>query len=134
MGGWTGGRLTVHEATQSMPWVRSHLAIKLGIRAPDVRVISPFVGGAFGGKTNIWPGTILTVLAARLTGRPVRMALSREGVYRATGGRQPSIQRVALGADHDGRLTPLIHVTTAPVGKVGGGPEQITSVAPHGDD
>ena len=128
---WNGDRLTVHEATQSMPWVRSHLALKFGIPAPDVRVISPFVGGAFGGKTNIWPGTILTVLAARLTGRPVRMALSREGVYRATGGRQPSIQRVALGAERDGRLTALIHESTAPVGKVGGGPEQITSVARH---
>jgi len=128
---WNGDRLTVHEATQSMPWVRSHLALKFGIPASNIRVISLFVGGAFGGKTNIWPGTILTVLAARLTGRPVRMALSRAGVFRATGGRQPSIQRVALGADHDGRLTALIHVSTAPVGKVGGGPDQITSVARH---
>jgi xanthine dehydrogenase YagR molybdenum-binding subunit len=128
---WDGTRLTVHEATQSMPWVRSHLAHKLGIPAANIRVIAPYVGGAFGGKSNIWPGTILTALAAQVTGRPVRMALTREGVYRATGGRQPSMQRVALGAERDGRLTALIHESTAPVGRVGGLPEQITSVARH---
>ena len=64
-----------------MQWVRTHLAHTFGVPAVDIRVIAPFVGGAFGGKTNLWPGTILTVLAARVTGRPLRMALSRAGVY-----------------------------------------------------
>jgi xanthine dehydrogenase YagR molybdenum-binding subunit len=128
---WDGKRLTVHDATQSINWVRTHLALKFGIPVADIRVISPYVGGGFGGKSVVWPSTILTALAARVTGRPVRMALSREGVYRATGGRQPSVQRVALGAERDGRLTALIHTSTAPIGKVGGDPEQITSVARH---
>ncbi|WP_157245098.1 xanthine dehydrogenase family protein molybdopterin-binding subunit [Nonomuraea typhae] len=128
---WDGDRLTVHDATQNVWWLRGHLAHKFGVPAAGIRVISPFVGGAFGGKSNVWPGTILTVLAARVTGRPVRMMLSREGVYRATGGRQPSAQRVAIGAGRDGRLTALIHVSTAPLAKVGGWAEQITSMAQH---
>ncbi|MEV8530565.1 xanthine dehydrogenase family protein molybdopterin-binding subunit [Streptomyces sp. NPDC051211] len=128
---WDGDRLTVHDSAQNIEWVRTHLALKFGVPAAGIRVVSPYVGGAFGGKTMVWPHTVLAVLAARVTGLPVRLALSREGVYRATGGRQPSVQRVALGADRDGRLTALIHTSTAPVGRTGGGPEQITSVARH---
>lgn len=128
---WEDGRLTVHDSCQNVGWVRAHLAHRFGIPADDVRVVSPYVGGAFGGKTAVWPGTVLTALAARVTGRPVRMALSREGVYRATGGRQPSVQRLALGAERDGRLTALVHTSTAATGRVGGWAEQITSVARH---
>jgi xanthine dehydrogenase YagR molybdenum-binding subunit len=128
---WNGDRLTVHDGTQGIYWLRFHLAARFGIPLDHIRVVSPYVGGGFGGKTMVWPGTVLTALAARVTGRPVRMALSREGVYRAVGGRQPSVQRVALGARHDGRLTALIHTSTAPMGRVGGLPEQITSVARH---
>ncbi|GII52350.1 carbon-monoxide dehydrogenase large subunit [Planotetraspora thailandica] len=128
---WDGDRLTVHEGAQNIAWVRGHLAHKFGVPAQNVRVISPYVGGAFGGKTMIWPGTILAVLAARVTGRPVRLALTREGVYRTVGGRTPSIQRVALGANEDGRLTSLIHTSITRVGAVGGGPEQVTSQSRH---
>ncbi|MER5931867.1 xanthine dehydrogenase family protein molybdopterin-binding subunit [Streptomyces sp. NPDC002054] len=128
---WDGDRLTVHDGSQNFAWTRAHLAAKFGVPVAGVRVVSPYVGGAFGGKTVVWPGTILAALAARVTGRPVRLALTREGVYRATGGRQPSVQRVALGAERDGRLTALIHTSTAPVGRIGGTSEQITSVARH---
>ncbi|GGO57122.1 carbon-monoxide dehydrogenase large subunit [Streptomyces daqingensis] len=128
---WDGGRLTVHDGTQNIHWLRSQLATKFDVPVGDVRVLAPFVGGGFGGKSMVWPGTILTALAARVTGRPVRAALTREGVYRSVGGRQPSVQRVAIGAERDGGLTALIHTSTAPMGKVGGAPEQITSVARH---
>ncbi|GAA2113601.1 xanthine dehydrogenase family protein molybdopterin-binding subunit [Actinomadura alba] len=128
---WDGDRLTVHEGTQNIPWVRRHLALRFDVPEKAVRVISPYVGGAFGGKTMVWPGTILTVLAARVTGRPVRMMLTREGVYRTVGGRTPSTQRMALGADADGRLTALIHTSVTQVGRVGGGPEQVTSQSRH---
>jgi xanthine dehydrogenase YagR molybdenum-binding subunit len=94
-------------------------------------VIAPFVGGAFGGKTMVWAGTILTALAARVSGRPVRMTLTREGVYRTVGGRTPSTQRAALGATTDGHLTSLIHTSVTQIGHVGGGPEQVTSQSKH---
>ncbi|GAA1199216.1 xanthine dehydrogenase family protein molybdopterin-binding subunit [Pseudonocardia alaniniphila] len=128
---WDGDRLVVHEGTQNVAWVRDQLAWRFDVPAAGVRVISPYVGGAFGGKTTIWAGTVLTVLAARVTGRPVRMMLTREGVYRTVGGRTPSTQRVAIGADTDGSMTALIHTSVTQVGRAGGGPEQVTSQSRH---
>ncbi|MEV1115910.1 xanthine dehydrogenase family protein molybdopterin-binding subunit [Actinosynnema sp. NPDC049800] len=128
---WDGDRLTVHDSTQSIDWFRTHLAVSFGVPTENVRVLAPFVGGAFGGKGSIWPGTVLAALAARATGRPVRLALTREGVYRTVGGRTPSIQRVALGATRDGRLTSLVHTSTSRIGHVGGIPEQITEQSRH---
>ncbi|HEX6357878.1 xanthine dehydrogenase family protein molybdopterin-binding subunit [Actinophytocola sp.] len=128
---WDGDTLTVHDSTQAIDWTRQHLAHKFGIKAGDIRVVSTFVGGAFGGKGSVWPGTILAVLAARVTGRPVRLMLTREGVYRTVGGRTPSAQRVALGADRDGQLTALIHSGVTQVSRVGGGPEQVVSQSRH---
>ena len=128
---WDGDRLVVHEGTQNVAWVRDQLAWRFDVPAAAVRVISPYVGGAFGGKTTIWAGTVLTVLAARVTGRPVRMMLTREGVYRTVGGRTPSTQRVAIGAETDGSMTALIHTSVTQVGRAGGGPEQVTSQSRH---
>lgn len=128
---WDGDQLTLHEATQSISFVRGHIAKKFGVPAANIRVICTNVGGAFGGKAMVWPGTVLTVLAARMTGRPVRMMLTREGVYRATGGRAPSTQRVALGAKTDGKLTALIHTSITRIGRAGGSGEQIVSQSNH---
>ncbi|XVQ07193.1 xanthine dehydrogenase family protein molybdopterin-binding subunit [Spirillospora sp. CA-255316] len=128
---WDGDRLTVHEGTQGSTMLRAHLAARFGVPEASVRVISPFVGGAFGGKGPVWAGTLLTVLAARATGRPVRMMLTREGVYRTVGGRSPSIQRVALGAMADGGLTAVIHTGVTGTGKVGGLPEAVTAPSGH---
>ncbi|TDV53878.1 xanthine dehydrogenase family protein molybdopterin-binding subunit [Actinophytocola oryzae] len=128
---WTGDRLTVYDGAQNIDWTRRHLAHKFGVSHTDVHVISTFVGGGFGGKINVWPGTILAVLAARVVGRPVRLMLTREGVYRTVGGRTPSAQRVALGAGHDGRLTALIHTSVTQLGRVGGVEEQVVSQSRH---
>ncbi len=124
---WNGDELTVHEAAQNVVWIRKHLAHKFSVPAEGVQVIAPFVGGGFGGKANVWAGTILAVLAARMTGRPVRLLLTRESVYRTVGARTPSVQRVALGARTDGHLTSLIHTSVTQLGKVGGMPEAVTA-------
>ncbi|MFG1707463.1 xanthine dehydrogenase family protein molybdopterin-binding subunit [Nonomuraea sp. M3C6] len=128
---WEGDRLTLHEGTQNIAWLRSHLAYRFGVPERNIRVLSPYVGGGFGGKGSVWAGVLLAVLAARATGRPVRLALTREGVYHTVGGRTPSTQRVALGADADGRLTALIHTSVSRTGRAGGLPEQITSASRH---
>lgn len=128
---WDGDQLTVYDATQNIDWTRTHLALRFGVPASAVRVICLFVGGAFGGKAAVWPNTVLTALAARVTGRPVRMLLTREGIYRTVGGRTPTAQRVALGATTDGRLTSLIHTSVSQVGRVGGTPEQVTAQSGH---
>ncbi|MFI7446737.1 xanthine dehydrogenase family protein molybdopterin-binding subunit [Nonomuraea sp. NPDC049714] len=128
---WDGDRLTVHDATQSIDWVRKHLALRFDVPVAGVRVIAPYVGGGFGGKGSVWAGTILAVMAARVTGRPVRMVLTRESIYHTVGGRTPSVQRVALGADADGRMTALIHTSVTRTGRIGGRPEPVTTVSEH---
>jgi xanthine dehydrogenase YagR molybdenum-binding subunit len=128
---WDGDKLTVHDSTQSMDWFRRHLAIRFGVPVANVRVVAPFVGGGFGGKTSIWAGTILAALAARATGRPVALTLTREGVYRTVGGRTPSTQRVALGSTRDGHLTALVHQTVTRVGRTGGLAEPMTAQSGH---
>jgi xanthine dehydrogenase YagR molybdenum-binding subunit len=128
---WDGDRLTVHDGAQQIDWTRRHLAHRFGLNLSDVRVIATFVGGGFGGKGNVWPGTVLAALAARVANRPVRLMLTREGVYRTVGGRTPSTQRVALGADRDGRLKALIHTSVTQLGHVGGMEEQVVSQSRH---
>ncbi|MFJ6728461.1 xanthine dehydrogenase family protein molybdopterin-binding subunit [Streptomyces sp. NPDC091281] len=128
---WDGDRLTIHDTAQSIDWVRTHLARRFGVPMTNVRVLAPFVGGGFGGKSALWPGTVLAALAARATRRPIRLVLSRESVYRTVGGRTPSIQRLALGAERDGRLTALVHTSVTRSSRIGGPFEQVTSVSQH---
>src|SRR5205814_3119893 len=99
------------------------LAKVFGLKPDQVRVLSPFVGGGFGGK-GLWSHQILAAAASKLAVRPVRLVLSREGVYRLVGGRTRTVQRVALGASRDGRLDALIHTGVAAMTKHNNCPEQ----------
>lgn len=105
---WQGETLRVHDTQQMVAHAAWTLAQVFDLSEEQVVVTSPFVGGGFGSKT-LWQHHILAAASAKLAGRPVRLVLSREGVYRVVGGRSPTRQRVALGADSDGRLTALIH-------------------------
>ncbi|WP_210210155.1 xanthine dehydrogenase family protein molybdopterin-binding subunit [Rhodopseudomonas palustris] len=105
---WDGDRLIVHDATQMLYGTAGSLAKVFGIKDSQVHVSSPFVGGGFGGKA-LWDHQILGAAAARLAGRPVRIALSRAAMHRLIGGRSPTEQRVALAADAGGKLTALLH-------------------------
>jgi len=128
---WDGDRLTVYEGTQWIDGVQGMLARKFNISARNVRIVSKFVGGGFGSRFLVWPGTMLAVLAARVVQRPVRLMLTREGVFRTVGGRTPTIQRLALGATPDGRLSSLIHTSVTELGHLGGHPEQVTWISQH---
>ena len=122
---WQGGSLVVHDATQMIAPSASVLAGVFGLRKDQVRVLSPFVGGGFGGK-GLWDHQIVAIAAARLIDRPVRLVLSRDGVYRIIGGRSPTEQRVAIGADADGRFTALVHTGYSIMPPYGACPEQFT--------
>ena len=83
------GRRASSSCTTPRRWsarTAGSLAQVFGLKADQVRVLSPFVGGGFGGK-GLWSHQILAAAAAKLAGRPVRLVLSREGVYRVVGGR-----------------------------------------------
>jgi len=113
---WDEGKLTVLDSTQHVSGYKLSLAQVFGIDPDSIRVIAPFVGGGFGGKAGFWWNTVLAVAAAKIVQRPVKLALSREGVFRTVGGRTIAEQRVALGATRDGHLTSLIQgcITVTP--------------------
>jgi xanthine dehydrogenase YagR molybdenum-binding subunit len=105
---WQDDRLIVHDATQMLNGTAGSLAKVFGIKDDAVFVSSPFVGGGFGGKA-LWDHQILAIAAAKLSQRPVRIALSRSAMHRLIGGRTQTEQRVALAADRDGKLKALLH-------------------------
>jgi len=109
---WEGDDLRLHDSAQGVSHMAWSLAQVFGLKEAQVHVTSPFVGGAFGGR-SLWRHHVLAAAAARLAKRPVRIMLSREGVYRIVGGRAPTRQRVALGAQPDGRFDALIHTGVA---------------------
>lgn len=125
------GSLTVFDSTQFVSGHRHALAGVFGLKPADVRVIAPFVGGGFGGKGGLWNNTALCAAAAKVAKRPVKLALSREGVFRVVGGRTPSDQRVALGANKDGRFTALVHTGTTATTTHADFPEQFSFPPRH---
>ena len=124
---WDGDRLTIYEATQAITRARTVLSKRFDMPADNITVIAPYVGGGFGGKAGVWAGTILAPLAARVVNRPVRLALTREGVFRSVGARPPTVQRVAIGAERDGTITALVHTGVNATSKLGGFPEGMVS-------
>ena len=106
---WDGNRLTLWDKTQWVDNVADELAAVFGIPAENVRVVSPFVGGAFGSGLRAWPHVTLAALGARVAKRPVKLMLSRREMYYGVGYRPYTVQRVALGASRDGRLNATLH-------------------------
>ena len=106
---WQGDRLTVFDKSQGVYFVRQHLASSFGVPEENVQVISPYVGGAFGSslRPNYYPA--LTAMAARELKRPVKVVYTRTQMYTGHGYRPYTIQKVALGAGRDGKLTAMIH-------------------------
>ncbi|AIM03659.1 xanthine dehydrogenase family protein molybdopterin-binding subunit [Sinorhizobium meliloti] len=125
------GRLTVFDSTQFVNGCKHALAGIFGLNAENVRVIAPFVGGGFGGKAALWNHTALCAAAAKVANRPVKMALSREEVFRLIGGRTPSEQRVALGADEDGKFAAIIHTGVTATTTHAKFPEQFSLTPRH---
>jgi len=101
-----------------------------GLQEGKVHVWSPYVGGGFGSKT-LWHHQVLAAAASKMAEKPVRLVLSREGVYRTVGGRTTTQQRVAIGANADGCFQALIHTGVAAMTEHNDCPEQFTFPARH---
>ncbi len=106
---WHGDTLTVYDSTQGPSRTAGQIAAVFGLEPGQVRVIAEHVGGGFGAKGMPRPNVILAAMAARVTGRPVKCAVTRPQMFAVTGHRAPAIQRVRLGASPDGRLAALCH-------------------------
>ncbi|SEM98820.1 xanthine dehydrogenase YagR molybdenum-binding subunit [Sphingomonas gellani] len=109
---WVDDQLHIHDASQMVTQQAQTVAEVFDLKPDQVRLTSPYVGGGFGSK-GLWDHQIIGAAAAKLCGRPVRITLSREGVYRVVGGRTLTEQRVAIGAQADGAIDALIHTGMA---------------------
>ena len=119
---WQGDKLTVWTSNQMVAWGASDLAKTLGLHKEQVRLVSPFVGGGFGGKLFLRADALLAALGARAAGRPVKVALQRPLMANNTTHRPATIQRIRIGAGRDGRISAIAHESWSG-DQPGGGPE-----------
>ncbi|WP_438277095.1 xanthine dehydrogenase family protein molybdopterin-binding subunit [Nitrobacter sp.] len=105
---WNDGRITVYDKTQGVQNVHGYLCGVFECDPGDIRVMSPYVGGAFGSGLRPPFQVALAVLAARAISRSVRLVLTRQQMY-AIGYRPAMIQRIQLGAKADGSLNAISH-------------------------
>ena len=110
---WRGEQLTVWMPSQSVRTLRGGIAKAYELPETSIRVISPFVGGAFGSKAGITPYTMLTIAVAKAMGAPVRLIVTRPQMYTVATFRPESEQKFRLGADADGKLTAFEHIEIA---------------------
>ncbi|MER7692498.1 xanthine dehydrogenase family protein molybdopterin-binding subunit [Streptomyces sp. NPDC097610] len=108
-----GDRLTVWEKSQWVQGAVFNLSGQFGIPPQNVRVISEFVGGAFGNSARTWPHSIAAVLAARELKRPVKLVLTRRQLFFSVGFRPAYEYQLRLGADRRGRLIATVHDVNA---------------------
>jgi xanthine dehydrogenase YagR molybdenum-binding subunit len=119
---WKGDHLTLWTANQMIAWSVADMARTLNLPPEKVRLVSPYVGGGFGGKLWIRADALLAALGARAAKRPVKVAMQRPLMANNSVHRPATIQRVRLGATPDGRITAFAHESWS--GDVpGGGPE-----------
>jgi xanthine dehydrogenase YagR molybdenum-binding subunit len=109
MAAWEGNKLTLWTSNQMIDWGVSDVAKTLGIPKENVRLVSPFIGGGFGGKLFVRSDAVLAALGARAVGRPVKVALQRPFMTNNTTHRPATIQRIRIGATRDGKITAIGH-------------------------
>src|SRR5260221_557685 len=106
---WNGDRLILHTANQMLSQGQKVVATTLKIPPENVRLVSPFIGGGFGGKLWVNADAILAAIASRQLQRPVKTALTRQQIFHVTTHRSDTIQHVRLGTDRDGRIVAIGH-------------------------
>jgi xanthine dehydrogenase YagR molybdenum-binding subunit len=119
---WEGDRVTLWTSNQMIAWAAADMAKTLGIPRENIRVLSPYIGGGFGGKLFLRSDILMAALAARAAGRPVKVTLPRALMPNNTTHRAATIQRIRIGAGKDGKITAIAHESWS--GNLpGGGPE-----------
>jgi xanthine dehydrogenase YagR molybdenum-binding subunit len=126
---WQDGRLTVHDSTQGTFPVYRQLVELLGADEDDVRVVSEHVGGGFGSKGSTRPPALLAALAAKAVDRPVCVALTRQQLFALVGYRTPTVQRLRLGSDRDGRLVAVDHLAWSQTSRIQEFAEQTATIS-----
>jgi xanthine dehydrogenase YagR molybdenum-binding subunit len=129
---WDGAMLTLWDSTQGVHPDRAAICEVFGLDEERVRVVCPYVGGGFGSKGTPHAHVVLAALAARaVPGRAVKLALTRQQMFAVAGYRTPTIQRVGLGADRDGRLVAIAHDVVEQTSRIKEFAEQTAVVSRH---
>jgi xanthine dehydrogenase YagR molybdenum-binding subunit len=106
---WEGDKLTLWTSNQMVDWGRGDLAATLGVPKENVRLVSQFIGGGFGGKLFVRAEALLAALGAREAKRPVKVTLTRPLMFNNTTHRPATIQRIRIGATRDGKISAIGH-------------------------
>jgi xanthine dehydrogenase YagR molybdenum-binding subunit len=106
---WQGDTLTLYTANQMINWGKKDMARTLGIPEENVRLVSPYIGGGFGGKLFLRSEALLAALGAKAVGRPVKVTLQRALMMNNTTHRPATIQHIRIGATREGRITAIAH-------------------------
>ena len=106
---WDRDHLTIYTSNQMIAWGKGDVAKTLGLKPEQVRLVSPYIGGGFGGKLFVRADAILAALGAKAIARPVKVTLARPFIFNNTTHRPATIQRIRLAAGRDGKLTAIGH-------------------------
>ncbi len=102
---WSGDELTVYTSIQITSGAKTKLVNTLEIEPEKARIISPYIGGGFGGKGGLGTECVLAAIASRRVGRPVKLVITRQQLFHLIYRRSDTVQRMRLACDADGRLT-----------------------------
>jgi xanthine dehydrogenase YagR molybdenum-binding subunit len=106
---WEGDKLTLYTSNQMIHWGVQDMAKTLGIPEENVRLVSPFIGGGFGGKLFLRSEALMAALGAKAAGRPVKVTLQRALMMNNTTHRPATIQHIRIGATREGRISAIAH-------------------------
>ncbi len=106
---WHGDHLTLWTSSQMIAWGVGDVAKTLGVPKKNVRLVSPFIGGGFGGKLFVRSDAVMAALGAKAVGRPVKVALARPHIFNNGTHRPATIQRIRIGTDARGRIEAIAH-------------------------
>ncbi|PIQ21779.1 MAG: aldehyde oxidase [Cytophagales bacterium CG18_big_fil_WC_8_21_14_2_50_42_9] len=102
-------KIIIYNKTQAVKITQKDIMKAFNLAEQQVQVHSPFVGGAFGSSSRVWPPEMAAILGAKKVGRPVKVVAKRDQVFNMVGYRPRSVQKIGLGATPDGKLTGITH-------------------------
>lgn len=102
-------KLSVWDKTQGVKGTQEDMARLFKIPVENVKVHSPFVGGAFGSALRTWPHEVAAVIGSKVVKKPVKLVLSRADMFTSVGYRPFTWQKIGIGATADGKLTGITH-------------------------
>lgn len=114
---WNNAKVKMYANQQILDQATTSISETFNIHKEDVQIITPYIGGGFGSKLNVFKHITMATMASKMIGRPVQITVTRQQMFTNTGMRQFDEQKMRLGAKKDGSLTALAHHTTSHTAK-----------------